>query len=111
MPGRASPASRDCIHPFERRLRLCDPEVATANSPCELTVSSSSKEKPTGTKAVTVATPLFSTSQFPNPYLPLILSQHASQIPVSDSVNLLVSSMMDAFSLTEIGLPHGPPFG
>ena len=24
--------SRDCIHPFERRLRLCDPEVATVNS-------------------------------------------------------------------------------
>ena len=46
-PGRASPASRDCIHPFERRLRLCDPEVATANSPWELTVGSSSKEKST----------------------------------------------------------------
>jgi hypothetical protein len=42
-PGRASPASRDCIHPFERRLRLCDPEVAPANSSWEL--RSSSKEK------------------------------------------------------------------
>jgi len=30
---------------FERRLRLCDPEVATANSSWELTVGSSSKEK------------------------------------------------------------------
>jgi len=51
-PGRAtcpgevgSPASCDCIHPFERRLRLCDPEVGTVNSPWELTVGSSSKEK------------------------------------------------------------------
>jgi len=25
----STPASRDCIHPFERRLGLCDPEVAT----------------------------------------------------------------------------------
>ena len=37
--GRASPTSRDCIHPFKRRLRLCDPEVATANSPWEFTVA------------------------------------------------------------------------
>ena len=29
MPGRASPASRDGIHLFEPRLRLCDPEAAT----------------------------------------------------------------------------------
>jgi hypothetical protein len=41
---------------FERRLRLCDPEVATVNSSLELIVGSSSKEKPTVTKAVTVAT-------------------------------------------------------
>src|SRR5208337_4811823 len=39
----------------ERRLRLCDPEVATINSFLELTVGSSSKEKPTVTKAVAVA--------------------------------------------------------
>jgi DNA-binding winged helix-turn-helix (wHTH) protein len=38
---------------------LCDPEVATVNSSWELTVGSTSKEKPTVTKAVTVATPLF----------------------------------------------------
>ena len=44
-PGRASPASRDCIHPFERRLRLCDPEVATVNPSWGLTVGSSSKEE------------------------------------------------------------------
>ncbi len=37
-PGRASPASRDGIHSFGRRLRLCDPEAATANSSWELTV-------------------------------------------------------------------------
>jgi hypothetical protein len=55
MPGRASPASRDCIHPFERRLRFCDPEVSTANSSWELTVGSSSKGKPTVTRALTVA--------------------------------------------------------
>ena len=61
-PGRAtcpgevgSPASRDCIHPIERRLRSCDPRVATANSYWELTVGSSSKEKPTVTKALNVA--------------------------------------------------------
>ena len=41
---------------FERRLRLCDPEVATVNSSLELTVGSSSKEKPTVTRAMTVAT-------------------------------------------------------
>ncbi len=40
---------------FERRLRLCDPEVATANSSWELTVGSSSKEKPTVARALTVA--------------------------------------------------------
>ena len=51
-PGRASPASRDGLHPFERRLRLCDPEVATANSPWELTAGSRSLEKPAVTKAV-----------------------------------------------------------
>jgi len=34
---------------FERRLRLCDPEVAV-NSSWELTVGSSSKEKTTVTK-------------------------------------------------------------
>jgi hypothetical protein len=63
-PGRATcpdevgsppPTSPDCIHPFKRHLRLCDPEVATANSSWELTVDSSSQEKPTVTKAVTVA--------------------------------------------------------
>jgi len=43
---------------FEWRLRLYDPEVATLNSSWELTAGSSSKEKPTVTKAVTVATPL-----------------------------------------------------
>ena len=32
---------------FERCLRLCDPEVATANSPWKLTVGPSSKKKPT----------------------------------------------------------------
>ena len=64
-PGRAtcpgevgSPPSRDGIHPFERRLRLCDPEVGTANSSWELTVGSASKEKPTVTRAMTVAQPL-----------------------------------------------------
>ena len=45
--------SHDCIHPFERRLRLCDPELATVNSPWELTVGSASKEKIAVTKAVT----------------------------------------------------------
>jgi hypothetical protein len=35
---------------------LCDPEAATANSPWELTVGSSSKEKPTLTRGVTVPT-------------------------------------------------------
>ena len=62
-PGRAtcpgevgSPASRDCIHPFERRLRLCDPEVATVNSSSELTVGSLSGEKPAVTRAVIVPT-------------------------------------------------------
>jgi len=55
-PGRASPASRHCIHPFERRRRLPDPEVATANWSWELAVGSSSKEKPAGTRAVVVAT-------------------------------------------------------
>jgi hypothetical protein len=40
---------------FERRLRLCDPEVATVNSSLELTVGSSSKGKPTVTRAVSVA--------------------------------------------------------
>ena len=46
-PGRASPtpASPDSIHPFERRLRLCDPEAATADSSWELTVGSPSEEK------------------------------------------------------------------
>ncbi len=46
-PGRASPTptSPDCIHPFERRLRLCGPEVAMANSSWELTVGSASQEK------------------------------------------------------------------
>ena len=34
------------LHPFERSLRLCDPEVATANSSWELTGGLSSKEKP-----------------------------------------------------------------
>jgi hypothetical protein len=54
-PGRASPASRDCIHPFEQRLRLCDPEVVTANSPWELTVGPPLKEMTTVSRAVTVA--------------------------------------------------------
>jgi hypothetical protein len=36
---------------------LCDPEVATANSPWELTVGSAWEEKTTVTKAVTVAMP------------------------------------------------------
>ena len=40
----------------ERRLRLCDREVATVNSSWELTGGLSSKEKPTVTEAVTVAT-------------------------------------------------------
>src|SRR5271157_1935019 len=54
-PGRASPTptSPDCIHPFERRLRLCDPEAATVNSSWELTVGSSSKKKPKVKRAVT----------------------------------------------------------
>src|SRR5208283_940176 len=51
-PGRPSPASRDCIRPFERPLRLCGLEVATVNSPRELTVGSSSWETPTGTRAL-----------------------------------------------------------
>jgi len=48
LVGGAGPtaASRDCLRPFGRRLRLCDPEVATANSAWELTVGSRSKEKP-----------------------------------------------------------------
>jgi len=50
--------SHDCIHPFERRLRLCNPEFATANSPWELTVGSASKEKIAVTKAVTAAVPV-----------------------------------------------------
>ena len=41
----------------ERRLRLCDPEVATANSSWELAVGSSSKGKPTVTRAMAVGTP------------------------------------------------------
>jgi len=44
---------------FERRLRSCDPEVAMVNSSLELTVGSSSKEKPTvtrGRRGDTVAT-------------------------------------------------------
>jgi hypothetical protein len=39
----------------ERRLRLCDPKVATINSFLELTVGSSSKEKPAVTRTLTVA--------------------------------------------------------
>ena len=35
---------------FERRLRLCDPEVAMVNSFLELTVGSSSKEDPRSLK-------------------------------------------------------------
>ncbi len=46
---------------FERRLRSYDPEVATLNSSLELTVGSSSKEKPTVTRALTVATRRFKT--------------------------------------------------
>jgi hypothetical protein len=41
---------------FERRLRFCGPEVATLNSSLELTPGSSSKEKRTVTRAITVAT-------------------------------------------------------
>ena len=33
-----TPTFRDCLYSFEQRLRLCDPEVATANSTWELTV-------------------------------------------------------------------------
>ena len=46
-PGRASPTPtfRDCIHPFERRLRFCDPEVVTVNSSWELTGGSSGKPR------------------------------------------------------------------
>jgi hypothetical protein len=40
---------------FERRLRLYGPEVATVNSSLELTVGSSSRERPTVTRALTVA--------------------------------------------------------
>ena len=41
---------------FGRRPRLCDPEVATANSSLELTVGSSSEGKPTrGRRGDTVA--------------------------------------------------------
>ena len=40
---------------FERRPRSCGPEVATVKWSLELTVGSSSKEKPTVTKAVAVA--------------------------------------------------------
>jgi len=39
----------------ERHLRLCGPEVATVNSPLELTVGSSPKEKPTVARALNVA--------------------------------------------------------
>src|SRR5579863_1274270 len=41
---------------FERRLRFFDPEVGMANSSWELTVGSSSKEKPTVTRALTLDT-------------------------------------------------------
>ncbi len=41
----------------ERRMRYDDPEVATVNSPLELTVGLSSKEEPTITRALAVATP------------------------------------------------------
>jgi len=54
--GSPTPTSLDCIHPFKRRLRLCDPEVATANSSWELAVGSSSKEKLIVTRAVATAT-------------------------------------------------------
>src|SRR5208337_2868899 len=37
---------------FERRLRFCDPEVATDNSSLELTAGSSSKEKPTRVRRI-----------------------------------------------------------
>ena len=47
---------------FEQRLRLCDPEVATVSSSLELTVGSSSKEKPTVTTAQAVATRSFAVS-------------------------------------------------
>src|SRR5208337_5023714 len=53
--GSPTPTSPDCIHPFERRLRLCDPEVATAISSWELTVGSSRKEKHVATRALTAA--------------------------------------------------------
>jgi hypothetical protein len=43
---------------FERRLRFCGPEVAAVDSSLELTVGSSSKEKPTDTRAVTEAAAL-----------------------------------------------------
>ena len=41
---------------FERRLRLCDPEVAKANSCWDLTMGSSLKEKPVVARAVGTAT-------------------------------------------------------
>ena len=41
---------------FERRLRFCDPEVATVNSSLDLTVGSPSKEKHTALGALNVAT-------------------------------------------------------
>ncbi len=50
---------------FERRLRSCDPEVAAVNSPLELTVGSSSKEKPTVTRALTVACIYPQTTEIP----------------------------------------------
>jgi len=42
------------IHPSERCLRFCGPEVATVNLSLQLTVGSPSKEKPTVIRAVTV---------------------------------------------------------
>ena len=42
---------------FKRRLRFCDPEVVTVNSSWELTMGSSSNEKPTESQSgLTVAT-------------------------------------------------------
>ena len=55
---RAGVYRRGVVKDFELAGRFTLKEVATVNSSLELTVGSSSKEKPTVTKALTVATPL-----------------------------------------------------
>jgi hypothetical protein len=53
---RAGINRRGVVKDFELAGRFSFKEMATVNSPWELTVGSSSKERPTVTRAVTVAT-------------------------------------------------------